>query len=156
MTRNQPLLLALLTSSLLGIAGCASAPSRTPEAQPDDLAELKARVVELQRKATVSEAEVGRLRQQVTDLEARLGVRPASGQTAAPSAAPPRPSTAPPVAPTTGTATPSLAAPRPAAPKPAPPRGQEIEEVDLDAPPIAARPAPAQAPAPPPARPATP
>lgn len=84
-----PIALALVLS------GCASSPFRArsaavaPEAATDTIATLKARVVELQRQAAIHEVEIGRLRQAVAGLEARLGSAP--GRSAPPVTPPPRP-----------------------------------------------------------------
>ncbi|HVT61079.1 MAG TPA: tol-pal system protein YbgF [Thermoanaerobaculia bacterium] len=67
----------LLASSLL--AGCASTGTGNGS-QEDQIRELQARVLELQRKAAVNEVELARLRQQVADLEARQGGAPAGAR----------------------------------------------------------------------------
>ncbi len=46
---------------------------RTAQAPPDEVAELKARVLELQRQAAVTQVELERLRQEVARLQARVG-----------------------------------------------------------------------------------
>lgn len=75
MTRSAQRLLGTLLIALLAISlGCAtgrgsSAPENTTA---DDVAELKARVVELQRQAVMGELEMDRLRQQVRALEALI------------------------------------------------------------------------------------
>jgi tol-pal system protein YbgF len=91
------LLLPLLLAAALVAAGCAS--TNEPD-ESDQIKELQQRVLELQRKAAVSDVELVRLRQEVADLIARQGGNPA--------AAPPRrgavsggSSTAPPPTPAT-------------------------------------------------------
>jgi len=148
-----------LTSALL--AGCASLPVRQDDTTAQELRDLKARVLELQRKAAMNEVEVARLRQQVTELEAQLAARGGGTQgvrrgsppasIAAPPATAPRTTVTPPAAPRAATAPPPAAArPRPAAPRreeePAaedapvrPQRVPEFEESDLDAPQPAAQ-----------------
>lgn len=71
--------------------GCSSAvlPGRSP-ALADDVAELKRRVLELQRQTTQREIEVERLRNRIAELEAALGTgtssrRPAATEPPAPS-----------------------------------------------------------------------
>lgn len=68
---------SLLVAGVLLAGGCATVggPSETPR-DGADLAELKRRVVELQRQARMSEVEITRLRQRVAELEARLESRP--------------------------------------------------------------------------------
>jgi tol-pal system protein YbgF len=82
---------------VLLLAGCASAPlPRRDGGVSEDVQELKARVLELQRKAAVSEVELTRLRKKVAELEARLGLAPrgtSSSGAPAPPAADPRPGT---------------------------------------------------------------
>lgn len=81
---------------LVVLTGCSSGPFRsrsaTTPAQPDTVETLKARVVELQRQAAIHEVEIGRLRQAVASLEARLGGAPP--RPAAPAAPPPPPASA--------------------------------------------------------------
>ncbi len=110
-----------LTVALL-TTGCASGflPETTPE--PDELAEVKARVLELQRAAAMTQVEIERLRQQVVTLEARLGGAGAPAAETRSGSAPPRP-VSPPVA-------------RPPAPV-ARPEASKVEVTDLE---IAARP----------------
>jgi tol-pal system protein YbgF len=82
MMRRTVLVLAL---GLL-TTGCSSGliPARGPE--PDDLAEIKGRILELQRTAAMTRVEIDRLRQQVVALESRL-----EGGGAPPAAAVPAP-----------------------------------------------------------------
>lgn len=93
-------------------AGCASGGLRRSGSSGADVEELKERVLELQRRAAVTEVELARLRQTVADLEGRL-----RGGVARPAPSPPPPG-------------PSAAEGRggSVAPSPTPPR---IEERDL-------------------------
>lgn len=136
----------LLLSAALA-AGCASLPVRQDDTTAQELRDLKARVLELQRKAAVNEVELARLRQQVADLEAQLAGR---GGGAAPGATAARRTTAPPAAPPASTvARPRAAAPPPAAARPRdtaagedpaadlpvrPQRVPEFEESDIEEP----------------------
>ena len=108
----------------LTATGCSSGllPTRGPE--PDELAEIKSRILELQRTAAMTRVEIDRLRQQVVALETRLGISPPS-----PAAA--------------GTASPPPPRPRsePARVEPVV-RQPEVEVTDLEVPPPAARPTP--------------
>jgi len=77
--------LALPLAAALLVAACAGGlarPQRAADAQ-DEVGELKARVLELQRKAAINEVELDRLRQRVAELEAKLGLgvgpRPGAG-----------------------------------------------------------------------------
>lgn len=101
--------------------GCAtSGLSNRPDPAAEELAELQRKVLELQRKAAVSEVEIDRLRRKVAELENRLGrSTPASGG---------QPSTgqAPPAAPATRSASPLPQEHAPTAAEP-----PLIEEVDL-------------------------
>jgi tol-pal system protein YbgF len=54
--------------------GCGSGLMPSSEPEPDELAEIKSRILELQRTAAMSRVEIDRLRQQVVALEARLGI----------------------------------------------------------------------------------
>jgi tol-pal system protein YbgF len=128
--------LALLTGAL-ALAGCAGAGSAPRSAvDPDEIAELKARVIELQRKAAVDEVEIARLREQVTELAGgRAGATPPAARRGARAPAPSAP--LPPRDLDAGD--PAL---RPAAPA--------IEEADLDVAPPPSRPGRKAAPAPPP------
>lgn len=82
------LLTATLTATL---TGCSSTVLSSDDDLQDEVDELKNRVLELQRKAAVSEVEMARLREQVAVLDARLktagGAAPRPRQ-AAPTAAP--------------------------------------------------------------------
>jgi tol-pal system protein YbgF len=106
-------------------AGCASLDGGATSSRDADIEELKARVIELQKKAAMAEVEIARLRQEV------LAARGA-----------PAPLTPPPPAP---------AAPQPVEIAPPPPPGA-IEEGDLESspaePPPGAPPAPAASPQP--------
>jgi tol-pal system protein YbgF len=110
MMRRTVLVLAL---GLL-TTGCSSGliPARGPE--PDDLAEIKGRILELQRTAAMTRVEIDRLRQQVVALESRL-----EGGGAPPAAAVP--------APTPSTSMPPVVSKPPV--RPAPPT---IEVTDLE------------------------
>ncbi|MGH9361575.1 MAG: hypothetical protein ACRD2T_06630, partial [Thermoanaerobaculia bacterium] len=67
MKRSALLPALILTSALAG--GCSSLPvRRADDTTAQEIRELKARVLELQRKAAVSEVELARLRQQVAGL----------------------------------------------------------------------------------------
>lgn len=70
-------------------SGCAGMGARTAERPPAEVQELRARVLELQRRAAVTEVELERLRRQVAELEARLEGRPLP-RAAAPPPAPSR------------------------------------------------------------------
>src|SRR5436305_3239804 len=83
--------LPVLTVALLA-GGCAGTALRPDTAVSDDeLRELKARVVELQRKAAVSEVELARLRDEVAAL--RGGTGGARGNLSSTSSAPAPPAT---------------------------------------------------------------
>ncbi len=69
--RTQPLAWLLL---VIAIAGCSSL-ARSPGPSNAEVDELKQRVVELQRKTTVSEVELARLRQEITQLEEELAAK---------------------------------------------------------------------------------
>jgi tol-pal system protein YbgF len=120
MKRRTPLWSTLL--ALLLTAGCASTGSRAGDAAANEAAELKERIVELQRRAAMNEVEMARMRQQIADLESGKG-----GAASSPTS-PPR--TTPAVKP------PAAVAPRP---DPAPRRAEvvpaePIEEVDIEIP----------------------
>jgi tol-pal system protein YbgF len=128
----EPLALVLLLSA------CSSQALRPRDRAGDETADLKARILELQRQVTVHELEITRLRERLAELEAR--------QAAVSGREPGRPTTASPAAP-----------PRPAAVRSSPPpRAGEpmrtearVEEEDLAAEPVAP-PAPAlRSPSPP-------
>ena len=128
----------------LTATGCSSGllPTRGPE--PDELAEIKSRVLELQRTAAMTQVEIDRLRQQVVALETRLGISPPPPAAAASSSPPP---TRPPAsAPARG---------EPARVEEPAVRQPEVEVTDLEVPPPAARPTPpppaVAVPSPPPA-----
>lgn len=117
---------------LVAAAGCSAMPN--PGARSAEIEELKARVLELQRKAVTAEVEIARLREEMSRLR---GGAPASASASAPRPAgvPATPPAAPP-------------APPPAPPtfRPAPP-ATGIEESDLEpAPPSGAILPPAAAP----------
>lgn len=69
-----------------GVMGTRSAADRPPE----DVRELRSRVLELQRRAAVTEVELERLRRQVAALEARLEGRPVPAPVPAPAPPPAR------------------------------------------------------------------
>ena len=124
----------------LTATGCSSGllPTRGPE--PDELAEIKSRILELQRTAAMTRVEIDRLRQQVVALETRLGISPPAPAAAGTSSPPPasEPARREPV--------------RVEAPVV---RQPTVEVTDLEVPPPAPRPTPppaaAAAPPPPPA-----
>ncbi|HVS01286.1 MAG TPA: tol-pal system protein YbgF [Thermoanaerobaculia bacterium] len=84
---------ALLAALALawGGGGCATAPSwpAPGNERAEKLEELERRVLELQRQAAVSELELARLRQQVAELEARLGSAGTPRRAPAPAPVPP-------------------------------------------------------------------
>jgi tol-pal system protein YbgF len=84
-------------------AGCGSGLMPVGGSQPDELAEIKSRILELQRTAAMTRVEIDRLRQQVVTLEARLaggGTPPTMGRRETPPPAPSPPANEPPRAPT--------------------------------------------------------
>ena len=84
---------ALVLAVGLMTTGCTSGLMPERGAGPDELAEVKSRVLELQRDAAMTRVEIERLRQQVVALEARL----AGAGATAPAARPvPPPATPPP------------------------------------------------------------
>ena len=72
--------------------GCGSGGVSKPVSEPDELAEVKSRILELQRAAAMTQVEIDRLRQQVVTLESKL-----AGGDEPPGAARPEPTPAPPV-----------------------------------------------------------
>ena len=122
--------LALLALLATGCATAGLTPS--PSEPPDELTEIKNRILELQRTAAMTRVEIDRLRQQVATLESRLG----GG--AAPAAATRTEPAAPPVSP-------PPAEPRPASPAPrvevteleVSPPGRPVETVTTRPPPLA-------------------
>lgn len=78
---------ALLLATALATTACASNPFTRKAETPDEVAELKARVVELQRQVTVHEIEIARLRERLSELAAGRPVPPAAAPRAT---APPR------------------------------------------------------------------
>lgn len=77
---------ALALAAALLATGCASSLLPASDPEPDELAEIKSRILELQRAAAMTRVEIDRLRQQVATLEARL-----AGEPTAPQAAPAEP-----------------------------------------------------------------
>lgn len=71
---GRPLRLAGVLAAMLSLTACASNPFNRRAEAPDEVAALKARVVELQRQVTVHEIEIARLRERVN----ALGGRPAA------------------------------------------------------------------------------
>lgn len=73
-TARADLLSHLFLTALLGVVfGCGGGLVSAPQtADATEIAELKQKIVELERKTTVAEVEIGRLRQQVVELEKRL------------------------------------------------------------------------------------
>lgn len=88
---------ALAAVALAGLAaGCAGQGvmgTRSADRPPEDVRELRSRVLELQRQAAVTEVELERLRRKVAELEARLEGRPVPRSTP-PSAVPAPPPSA--------------------------------------------------------------
>jgi tol-pal system protein YbgF len=124
----------------LSTTGCSGLmPEREP--QPDELAEIKSRVLELQRTAAMAQVEIDRLRLQVAALESRLGAGEAPATAARTTAAPP-----------------TVPLPTPPPPAGSPPASEvssgAVEETDLEIEP--AEPAVPPAEPPPPAAPAVP
>jgi tol-pal system protein YbgF len=176
------LLLSLPLLALLA-TGCAGTLRPDTSSLEEEVRQLRARLVELQRQAAMDDVELTRLRQRVAELESRQGgARP--GSTAAtparPVTEPPRVAqTTPPAGTRTGTAAPSgtststptrpatpppSQAPRTTAPAPQPPvdasggiEEVQIEEADIDVPEPAPQP-PARKPVqqPPPSQPPAP
>lgn len=71
---KQKLFSACVIVAALTLAGCASSSPPASVAVPNqDITEMKERILELQEQAAMAEVELGRLRQQITDLERRLG-----------------------------------------------------------------------------------
>ena len=130
MRRTALALVALLAT------GCATTGmTPAPGEPPDELAEMKSRILDLQRTAAMTRVEIDRLRQQVATLESRLGVG------------------TPPAAATRPEPTPPPASPAPAEPPAsAPPPRVEVTELEVRPPePVET----VTAPVPPPAPPAT-
>lgn len=116
----RPLL--LLSLAALSLAGCATTSTGAASDPSSDLGELKARVLELQRRATMAEVEIDRLRRQVAELELRSKPPGGAGPVAE---APPRGPSPSPRAPL-----PEAEAAVPGETQPAPP---VIESEDLEA-----------------------
>lgn len=116
---------ALLGFLVLVSAGCTTTlPGPEARRTSEKIDELEARVLRLQRQAAVNELELARLRQQVSELEARAGI--------------------------SGSSRSARAEPMPPAPRPAtPPSGAILEEDDLEIPPMEPLRPPASEPAPP-------
>jgi tol-pal system protein YbgF len=92
MNRARPAAVATLAGLALGallLTACAVLPQRQ-RAEDPVLTELRQRVLELQKKAVIAEAEIDRLRQQVASLERRAPTSTSPAQSA-----PPRPESAP-------------------------------------------------------------
>jgi tol-pal system protein YbgF len=150
MFRKTTILLLALTA-----AGCSGAgPLRTGEdaSLADEVRELRAKVVELQRQAAMNEVELARLRQQVAELEVRTGGRTGAGSppaarrsTRLSERAEPPAAEAPERAEPARPATPERA--RPATPPSRQP-SSGIEEEDIDLPPPPPRAGGAALPAP--------
>jgi tol-pal system protein YbgF len=158
MKRPSAAVLLVLALSL-ATAGCASNPLQREDPRDQEIQDLRARLLELQRKSAMNEVEIARLRQQVAELESGrpgVGTRvsspsalPVTQAPAAPAPSVPRSST---VAEAPRPAAPAPSRPaqtpsRPAAPAPRPsaPASVEIEEADIDLPaPKPANPAPAK------------
>jgi tol-pal system protein YbgF len=134
--RARPAFLLAALALLAGCSGQGVMGARTADRPPAEVQELRARVLELQRQAAVTEVELERLSRQVAALEARLGISP-GGAGARPAPAPAPRATAP--SRSSGAAPPALREPefevediapaepsrRPAPPPAAPPRAVE-------------------------------
>jgi tol-pal system protein YbgF len=151
--RALSMFVALLALAVTG--GCASGSLPGSGGRGEDLAEVKARVLELQRQAAVNELELARLRQQVAELEARVGgaptARPAiSEQRRAPPPAAPTErrgleTSPPPPTREEDDLEPDFPAPRQVPPSPPPPPATSLPAPALppsDASPVAAGPLP--------------
>ncbi|MCP3959215.1 MAG: tol-pal system protein YbgF [bacterium] len=116
----------------LAVTGCSSNLMSSSGASATEIEDLKRRLLDAERRATVGEVDVARLKRRIVQLETDL--RQAQAAT--------RPSVAPE---TSKPETPAASAPetRPPAAQP------EIEEIDLEPEPIAQAPPPEPAPAPP-------
>jgi tol-pal system protein YbgF len=123
----------LILVSCFPFAGCAGTPLLRRDDTSQEVQELRARIVDLQRQAAMNEVELARLRQQVAELEGRGAVRPSApagasvsqipssrGTTGATSAPAPRTTTGSPGSATRPSPPPATAAPVPARPAPAP------------------------------------
>jgi len=121
-------LAALLPGLAAGCSGQGLMGARTAERPPAEVQELRARVIELHRRAAVTEVELERLRRQVAELEARLEGRPL------PRAAAPAPAPAP---------SPSIADRAPARPVPSREPVLEIEDLSDEEAPLPETPPPA-------------
>ena len=117
--------------------GCGSGSMSPPVSEPDELAEIKRRVLELQRTAAMNQVEIDRLRQQVVTLESRL----AGG------GAPPRPARPEPVPPSP---------PADESPLPAPTATVEVTDLEIRSEEPAARPVEPPPPSPQPTAPVAP
>ncbi len=73
----------LVALALVASVGCSPALFSPVERQEPEAEEMRQRIVELQREAQASEAELERLRRQVAELEARLAERGADATVAA-------------------------------------------------------------------------
>ena len=99
--KSLPLLpLALLVLVTAGCSGTGVLGSRSAASPPPaDVQEMQRRLVDLQRKAAVTEVELERLRERVAELESQAGIRPGGRASArrAPSPSPPPPPTRRPI-----------------------------------------------------------
>jgi tol-pal system protein YbgF len=125
----------LLTLSLLA-AGCAGRSLRREDPRDQEIQELRARLLAVQRQSAVNEVEVARLRQQVAELEqSRPGGPRASAPAPLPAApTPPTPPTPKPAAPARPATTPPKPASTPSTRASSTPAKSDIEEADIEVP----------------------
>lgn len=72
--KHEKLSICVIAAAALALVGCASSgPTASSAAPNQEITEMKERILELQEQAAMAEVELARLRQQVSDLEARLG-----------------------------------------------------------------------------------
>ncbi len=88
---GRPLRLAGVLAAMLSFSACASNPLYRRAEAPDEVAALKARVVELQRQVTVHEIEIARLRERVNALGGRPAAAPRSTAPPPPASSMPEP-----------------------------------------------------------------